>query len=136
MVGAMAIRVGFGTRPVVTDARELTVVGNGADSATEDFLDVVGDPGHIAIKEQVRSVLLARIDPAVAARMPRPQLLSEIRRLVNDIADQTRVRLNEREESILADELVDDMIGLGPLEPLLNDETVNDILVNGPNDVY
>lgn len=133
----MAIRSGFGTRPVVADdARELVVVGNGADSGSDDRLDVVNDAGHIAIKEQVRSVLLARIDPAVAARMQRPQLLSEIRRLVNEIADQTRVHLNEREESILADELVDDMVGLGPLEPLLADETVNDILVNGPNDVY
>jgi pilus assembly protein CpaF len=63
-------------------------------------------------------------------------LLNEIRLLVNDIADRTRVRLNEREEKILVTELVDDMIGLGPLEPLLDDESVNDILVNGPNDVY
>ena len=127
----MAIRNGFGTRAVSAGNHELVVV----DTADERS-DLVNDENHIAIKEQVRTLLLARIDPGVAARMPRTQLVSEVRRLVNEIADQTRFRLNEREESILADELVDDMVGLGPLEPLLADETVNDILVNGPNDVY
>jgi pilus assembly protein CpaF len=132
MVGDMALRSGFGSRAIPAEGRDLVVVGGGVD----DRAELVNDESHILIKEQVRALLLARIDPAVAARMPRPQLLSEIRRLVNDIADQTRVRLNEREEGILADELVDDMVGLGPLEPLLADETINDILVNGPNDIY
>jgi pilus assembly protein CpaF len=131
MVGVMAIRNGFGTRAVSGENRELIVVDGNDDRA-----ELVNDENHIAIKEQVRSLLLARIDPGVAARMPRGQLVSEVRRLVNEIADQTRFRLNEREEAILGDELVDDMVGLGPLEPLLADETINDILVNGPNDVY
>jgi pilus assembly protein CpaF len=42
----------------------------------------------------------------------------------------------ELEEAALAAELTDDMVGLGPLEPLLQDDTVTDILVNGPSDVY
>jgi pilus assembly protein CpaF len=128
-----AIRSGFGSRTVISEARDLVPVRNEEEI---DRPDLANDENHLAIKEQVRSVLLARIDPGVASRMPRPQLLSEIRRLVNEIADQTRVRLNEREEIVLADELVDDMVGLGPLEPLLMDDTVNDILVNGPNDVF
>ena len=102
----MAIRNGFGTRAVSGENRELIVVDGNDDRA-----ELVNDENHIAIKEQVRSLLLARIDPGVASRMPRGQLVSEVRRLVNEIADQTRFRLNEREEAILGDELVDDMVG-------------------------
>src|SRR6185437_9788686 len=110
MVGSMAIiRSGFGTRTVSTENRELIVVDNRDD---DDRAELVNDESHIAIKEQVRTLLLARIDPGVAARMPRSHLVSEVGRLVNEIADQTRFRLNEREEAILADELVDDMVGL------------------------
>src|SRR5207244_7583437 len=47
-----------------------------------------------------------------------------------------RIQLNEVEESQLAVELTHDMIGLGPLEPLLADAEVTDILVNGPFDIY
>ena len=47
-----------------------------------------------------------------------------------------RVQLNEIEEATLAAELTDDMVGLGPLEPFLDDDEVTDILVNGPFDIY
>lgn len=128
----MAVTATFGrhiasgaTGPAVLDA-----------SCPDERTTIANDQTHLAIKEQIRSLLLARIDAAVATQMARPQLLKEIRRLVSEIADQTRVRLNEREELILADELVDDMVGLGPLEPLLADDSINDVLVNGPQDVY
>jgi pilus assembly protein CpaF len=62
--------------------------------------------------------------------------LSEVRLLVSAIATEDKVQLNELEENALAAELTDDMVGLGPLEPLLQDDTVTDILVNGPFDVY
>src|SRR5207253_11394652 len=47
-----------------------------------------------------------------------------------------RVELHEIEESALATELTDDMIGLGPLEPFLEDDEVTDILANGPYSVF
>jgi len=129
----MAVKGSFGKHSFLAETRSLVLV---VPEDNSERAALANDENHLAIKEQVRSILMARIDPAIAAGMERPELLSEIRRLVNDIADQNRVRLNEREEIILADELVDDMVGLGPLEPLLDDDTVNDILVNGPNDVY
>jgi pilus assembly protein CpaF len=79
---------------------------------------------------------MSRIDPAVAGRMSRARLLSEVRLLVSAIATDEKVQLNELEEAALAAELTDDMVGLGPLEPLLQDDEVTDILVNGPFDVY
>jgi pilus assembly protein CpaF len=88
------------------------------------------------VKERVRAALLSRIDPAAAGRMPRESLRAEIATMVREIATEERVQLNLLEECLLADELTADMVGLGPLEPLLDDDEVTDILVNGPFAIY
>jgi pilus assembly protein CpaF len=80
--------------------------------------------------------ILARVEPALAVRMSRTELMIRVEQLVAEIADQRRLLLNQLEQQGLAAEMVDDMIGLGPLEPLLHDETLSDILVNGPRQVY
>ena len=92
--------------------------------------------GRDELKERVRSILMSRIDPAVAGRIPRRTLQAEVAILVSAIATEEKVQLNEIEESALAVELTDDMVGLGPLEPLLQDDEITDILVNGPFDIY
>jgi pilus assembly protein CpaF len=68
--------------------------------------------------------------------LPRATLTAELAKLVGEIATQERIDLNESEENALATEFSDDMIGLGPLEPFLDDDEITDILVNGPNSVY
>src|SRR5271169_7243697 len=88
------------------------------------------------LKERIRTVVLSRIDPTVAGRIPRAALRREIAKLVNEIATEDRVQLNKLEEMALAADLSDDMIGLGPLEPFLDDEDITDILANGPFDIY
>jgi pilus assembly protein CpaF len=88
------------------------------------------------LKEQIRAALMSRIDPSVAGRIPRPTLRAEVGKLVSEIATEQRIQLNELEEAALAVELTDDMVGLGPLEPLLEDDNVTDVLVNGPFDVF
>jgi pilus assembly protein CpaF len=88
------------------------------------------------LKERIRTVLLSRIDPTVAGRIPRAALRREIAKLVNEIATEDRVQLNKLEEMALAADLSDDMVGLGPLEPFLDDDEVTDILANGPFDIY
>jgi pilus assembly protein CpaF len=122
---------GFGRRPVEALGRELVLVPDGPEEvAPPDHLD------HAEIKNRIRTELMARINPAAAGRMQPRQLRAEVAQIVSEIASEIRVQLNEREESALATELVDDMVGLGPLEPLLNDDETTDILVNGPFDVY
>jgi pilus assembly protein CpaF len=88
------------------------------------------------LKERIRTVLLARIDPTVAGRIPRAALRVEIAKLVSEIATEERVQLNKLEEMGLAADLSDDMVGLGPLEPFLEDDEITDILANGPSDIY
>jgi pilus assembly protein CpaF len=88
------------------------------------------------LKERIRTVLMTRIDPTVAGRIPRTALRWEVAKLVSEIATEDRVQLNKLEETALAADLSDDMVGLGPLEPFLDDDEITDILANGPFDIY
>jgi pilus assembly protein CpaF len=106
------------------------------DTAVEPLLPIVDLAMFGELKERIRTVLLTRIDPSVAGRVPRAHLRGEVAKLVSEIATQDRVQLNKLEETALAADLVDDMIGLGPLEPFLDDDEITDILANGPFDVY
>jgi pilus assembly protein CpaF len=68
--------------------------------------------------------------------MPSGQLTDDIERLISGIATERRVNLNAREQRELAEDLVNDITGLGPLEPLLADDTITDIMVNGPLKIF
>ena len=85
---------------------------------------------------ELRQLCITRIDPASIAGMTPERLAIEVERLLADIATEKRIQLNGREQRQLAGELVHDMLGLGPLEPLLEDSTVADIMVNGPERVF
>jgi len=76
------------------------------------------------------------IRPEVAVRMPEAQFEREIAALVADIALQKKLALSGPEQAQVCRRIVAEMIGFGPIEPLLADETVSDILVNGPRQVY
>ena len=88
------------------------------------------------LQETIREQLLKRIDPATAVKMSRKRLLREIEGLVAEIANEERLQLNQRDQTAIATDLLDDMIGFGPIEPLLANPDVADILVNGPDQVY
>src|SRR5215813_9676104 len=88
------------------------------------------------LRERIRTAVMSRIDPTVAGRIPRAILRVEIANLVSEIATEERVQLNKLEEMALAADLSDDMVGLGPLEPFLEDDEITDILANGPSDIY
>jgi len=121
----------FGRRVVPSEGRALTLVPESPAG-----LQAADLTGRYDLKERVRTRLMERIDPAAAAQIPRQRLRAEITLLVSAIATEEKIQLNEAEETALATELTDDMIGLGPLEPLLEDDEVTDILVNGPFDIY
>ena len=121
----------FGRRIIEQGARELVLIpGNEAPTPTPDLVN------RDELKERVRSSLMSRIDPSVAVRIPQTRLRGEITKLVGEIATAQRIQLNEIGEAALAADLTNDMIGLGPLEPYLEDDEVTDVLVNGPFDVY
>jgi pilus assembly protein CpaF len=85
---------------------------------------------------ELRALCLTRMDATAVASLQPERLLIEVERLISDLATERRVQLNGREQRDLAVELVDDMLGLGPLEALLADDTINDIMVNGPDHTF
>jgi pilus assembly protein CpaF len=85
---------------------------------------------------ELRAVCLARLEPTAVAAMPADRLASDVERLISEIATERRIQLNGREQRALAGELVNDILGLGPLETLLEDQTITDIMVNGPDRTF
>ncbi|WP_343562735.1 CpaF family protein [Kiloniella sp. b19] len=86
--------------------------------------------------EKVRPVLLNNMDVSAAARLSRQELAEEINKLVGDALRDTKIQLNSLETRNMVTILVNDMLGLGPLESLLADDAITDIMVNGPKQVY
>src|ERR671911_1608262 len=89
-----------------------------------------------AVFSRIQMGLLERIDASAAAKLSREELQRQIAELIAEIVAEEKLSVTSREQQELTVNLVDDMIGFGPLEPLLADETVNDIMVNGPHQVY
>ncbi|HJU16435.1 MAG TPA: ATPase, T2SS/T4P/T4SS family [Stellaceae bacterium] len=87
-------------------------------------------------KLQIQPLVLEHMDVAAAASMPRAAFEAQLTSWVKDLLNETKIQLNYAEQRELVDSLIADMLGLGPLEPLLADETVTDIMVNGPKQVY
>ncbi len=86
--------------------------------------------------EVIHEAILARLEPTLAVQLSEADLRVRIGQMVSEIATEKRLLLNHQEQEQIAREIVDDMIGQGPLEPLLHDPTVTDILVNGYRQVY
>lgn len=89
-----------------------------------------------AAREKVEPLLMEHIDPSAAANMPRGELAAQMSDIVGELLVQEKVHLNLREQHDLIALLLNDMLGLGPLEPLLADDSVTDIMVNGPSQIY
>ena len=89
-----------------------------------------------AAKAQIQPLVLEHMDVAAAAEMPRAVFEAQLTGWVKDLLTETKIQLNFVEQRELVESLIADMLGLGPLEPLIEDETVSDIMVNGARQVY
>ncbi len=87
-------------------------------------------------QDSLRLRVLKQIDPVLAAELPRHELRRQTETIIHEIANEDRLELSAREQARLAEELVNDMTGFGPLEALLADDSVADIMVNGPNSIF
>ena len=88
------------------------------------------------IKEQVLPRLLERVDPEAAATLGKDELAEEFRPIIGEVLAELKLTLNRREQFALEKVLVDELLGLGPLEELLADADITDIMVNGPEQTY
>ena len=87
-------------------------------------------------RKLIRGYLYDQIDPLKAAAMGRDKLRVQIESLIRRICDDNRLQLSRQEEEAIAEEMLNEMVGIGPIQPLLHDDTINDILVNGAGQVF
>ena len=96
----------------------------------------VGSKAYHELKERFHHDILDRVDLARMQRLEPERLRAEIGALIEKMLDEETVALNESERASLVREIQNEMLGLGPLEPLLADPTISDILVNTYRTVY
>ncbi|MBP6020102.1 MAG: CpaF family protein [Burkholderiaceae bacterium] len=83
-----------------------------------------------------RQFVFSTINPSAALTRTREQVRGDIDRLISELIQRDRLPITLREMGKMTDEILNDMFGVGPIEPLLQDDSVSDIMVNGPDQVY
>lgn len=90
----------------------------------------------LQMRMAIHQGLLDRINLSMLDKLPEEQIKAEIAQVVPELLVTFDQPLNREERANLVDEVMDELLGLGPLEPLLKDEGITDILVNGANTVF
>ncbi|WP_299658918.1 CpaF family protein [uncultured Ruegeria sp.] len=88
------------------------------------------------IKLELHRELLENLNLAALEKAAESELRSEISAISSEVLESRNIVLNREDRTQLNKELYDEVTGLGPLETLLQDDTVNDILVNGPQQIF
>jgi pilus assembly protein CpaF len=93
-------------------------------------------PQYIELKANVHKKLLNRLNLEALASVERSRAEAEIRTLLFDLISEEGMPLSMSERDAILGDVIDEVFGLGPLEPLLRDPTISDILVNTYKQVY
>lgn len=108
--------------------RRLVTIG---DSSAIDNRDAQTD-----LKVELHQQLLDLINLQALEQMSRAQIQDEIGDIIRELVDKQKHALNVGERKQLVSDVLDELLGLGPIEPLLKDPTITDILVNGHDNVF
>ncbi len=87
-------------------------------------------------KRELHEQLIAGMDLAAIGTLSEDELRLEVRRAAEELCRRSSDLLSLSERDRLVHEVLDETFGLGPLEPLMQDATITDILINGPKTVY
>ena len=93
-------------------------------------------PGYFATKVLLHRAMLERMDLVAAQSLPEEQVRTQLGQLVDLLVAELHLPVNEQEHARLVIDLQDEVLGLGPLEPLLADPNISEIMVNGFNKVF
>ena len=92
----------------------------------------------LELQEALRDGVLKNIEIGKVEHLidHRAELLQEMNRLLENVVEQQAIYLDSQSRQAMAEMMADELTGLGPLRPLMEDATVSDILVNGPSQIY
>jgi pilus assembly protein CpaF len=88
------------------------------------------------LKSEIHRKLIGVLNLERVASIPKDRVRAEIGRVVERLLEDERVPMTTAEQNRIVEEVLDEVLGLGPLEPLLKEPTISDILVNGFAKVY
>ena len=94
------------------------------------------EESHYELKGRIHRQLIEGLDLSKVALLPADVVQQQIRRIVEDLLAGEETPLNRQEREQIVVEVQHETFGLGPIEPLMQDPTVSDILINGPRHVY
>jgi pilus assembly protein CpaF len=96
----------------------------------------VEQPDIEKLKTELHRTLISKLDLEKLSRVNSSQARQAVAEMINEIVVSQRVPLSFEQQEKVQDDLLDEVFGLGPLEPLLNDPTISDILVNDKDHVF
>lgn len=91
---------------------------------------------YLEIRNAIHKKIVQRVDPDELEKIPEVSRRSELRLLVESVVEADTHPLSPSQRKKLIEELLDDMLGFGPLEPILRDPSISDILINGCRTLY
>ncbi len=125
---AAAPKPSLSSRPVVVVANAAEVAATDKERKRKEKIS--------ELKVELHKRLLDSLNLAALESASENSLKTEIADIASEALNEMAVSLNANDRAQLNQELYDEVMGLGPLEPLLKDESVNDILVNGPRRIF
>lgn len=116
--------------PVEGASSRLAEIGLKRQAAVAPTRDTTRD-----LKDKIHTKLIAELDPKLDVTKT-DEVRASIEQLFNSILAELGVPLNKAERAKLFEELVADILGFGPIQQLLNDATISEIMINGPKSIY
>ena len=115
--------------------KEIQISSNRAGEVAHPQVTVSG-ASYQKIASDLHRLLLDRVDLEVMSKLPQDRLQEEMRNLIEALIAEQGLALNAAERKQVVTDVQNEVMGLGPLEPLLADPTISDILVNSYKTVY
>jgi len=123
-------------RPTTPQGPTSLTPANAAQPTNRPFLGAM--PARESFREakfRVQNRLINELDPKLDLTN-QVEVRRQIEELFGKVADEEGLALTRAERVRMLEQITDEILGLGPLEPLLRDETINEVMVNGPQQVY
>jgi pilus assembly protein CpaF len=122
--------------PTQIKAQVISLKSLPATAAAEESYDAQKTDEYYAVKAEIFNALLEIIDVSALTKMESELARTEIRNVVNDIVIAKKVAMSASERQVLLEDICNDVLGYGPLQPLLARDDIADIMVNGSNRIY
>ncbi|MFA6267318.1 MAG: CpaF family protein [Pseudolabrys sp.] len=139
MAGRFTFRSAIASAPVAAEPKPLvapSVVPLAPAAASEPAANPLLSTKLLDAKVRLHRKLIEEINLSALEKLPEEEIRGQVQALVTQYVLAERLALNQQELADFVSEILDEMTGLGPLEPLLKDPTIADILINGHECVY